>query len=114
MFRKGPRCTSGPECTRGPSQPLHRTCGTRPQQTESERRYSSGEFHLSHPATPSPKYLLTIRSSKLDSDVHGQVIRSDRTKPQKAMGSTDESEYKKPNASRVCNKYSCHSFQESK
>ena len=107
MFRKGPRYTLVPRHSHDP------TVDT-PAATDSKRRDSPSEFHLPPPATPSVNYLLPIRSRK---QRFGRTQTSDTVRSLKAptaMGCTDKSDFKKPSASGVGNKNSCHLQQESK
>ena len=114
MLRKGPRYTRSLSDNRGPRLPHDPTWLTRPHQPS-----PNGGIHLANsigrppPATTSSNYLLTIRSRK---PRFGRTRTSDTVRSHEAttaMGRTDVSDCKKPSASCVCFKYSCHPFQES-
>ena len=108
MFRKDPSYTRGPRC------PHDSTCGTRPTATESEQRDPPGGFHLSHPATASGNYLVTLWSRK-QRFLHTQTSETVRShEAPRAMGRIHVSQCKKLRASGVGNKYSCHLYQQSK
>ena len=85
-----------------------------PAATESELRDSPDDVHLSPLATPRANYLVTIRSRK---PRFGRTRTSDMVRSHEAptaMGRTDESDFKKPSASRVGNKDLRNLHQESK